>query len=272
MVGRRVLWAFLAALVVGGCATSGGVAGSRAESGFTYPTPLLDRVPEEGREKERKARLDLALAYLELGRVDVALDEIQKARALDRNDPLVPYAWGLAHLALGDRATAEASFRAAEQLAPGDPDILHALGTLLCEAGHHAEGLVRLQRAAANPYYPRRGRSLANTAWCAWRAGDESQAQQMIDLALALQPDDFLVQMRALQWAVRKKQWEVAARHLDRLLRSAPDDPTVWWLAANVAHAKGDRVEEARWTARLRHDAPERLETRRLERGEWEAW
>ncbi|HNQ48200.1 tetratricopeptide repeat protein [Hydrogenophilus thermoluteolus] len=271
MKWRQVVCGVAAAFALAGCASVATPPRAGIAEG-AYPAPLLDQTAERPQDKERKARIDLALAYLELGRVDVALDEIAKARALDASDPLVPYAWGLAHLALGDRATAEKSLEEAQRLAPNDPDILHALGSLRCSAGRFEEGLALLRQAAMNPYYPRRARSLANHAWCAWRAGDESSVQNEIDMALALQPDDFLVQVRALQWAARNRQWAIADRHLERLVQRAPDDPMVWWLAANLAHAKGDRLNEARWAERLRQEAPNRLETRKLERGEWESW
>jgi len=258
------------AVLLAGCAT-GGVLPAARESGET-PMPLLEQTPSEGAAKTLKARLDLALAYLERGRVDVALEELDRARAIDADHPLVFYVSGLAQLALGNTEQALAALQAALARAPNDPDLLFSLGSLLCEREERAQGLPLLMRAAANPYFPRRGRAYANAAWCGWQSGHEKDVPGWLDLALTLQSDDFLVRMRLLQWAVRQKRWDEAALHLARLEQIAPDSPTTWWLAANVAHAKGDNRELARWVDRLRREAPDRLETRQAERGEWERW
>ena len=220
MKWRQVVCGVAAAFALAGCASVATPPRAGIAEG-AYPAPLLDQTAERPQDKERKARIDLALAYLELGRVDVALDEIAKARALDASDPLVPYAWGLAHLALGDRATAEKSLEEAQRLAPNDPDILHALGSLRCTVGRFEEGLALLHQAAMNPYYPRRARSLANHAWCAWRAGDESAVQNEIDMALALQPDDF-VRTSRYEHANRERVMAELAPAVLELARTLP--------------------------------------------------
>ncbi len=267
---NRWVGLFLGVVLLAGCATGGALPPGKG-SGQT-PMPLLEQTPSEGPGKTLKARLDLALAYLERGRVDVALEELDRARAVDADHPLVFYVAGLAQLALGNSEQALAALQAALARAPNDPDLLFSVGSLLCERDERANGLSLLIRAATNPYYPRRGRAYANAAWCAWQSGHEGDVPSWLDLALTLQPDDFLVRMRLLQWAVREKRWDEAARHLAHLEQIAPDSPITWWLAANVAHAKGDRREVARWIERLRREAPDRLETRQAERGAWERW
>lgn len=259
----------LAAGLVAGCATGGGFP---AAGGGSQPMPLLEQTPADPTGRALKARVELALAYLERGRIDVALAELEAARAVDAGHPLIPYAEGLIQLALGNEPAAIGHFQEALTRAPNDPDVLFSLGSLLCQRREFAQGLPLLQRAAEHLYYPRRGRAYANAAWCAWQSDEERQANAWLEAALALQPDDFLVQMRAVQWAVRQRAWEQAARHLVRLGQIAPDSPLYWWLAANVAHAKGDLRERQRWVERLQREAPDRPETRQAERGVWESW
>ncbi len=268
---RAGVTALLSGGILAGCATLAppGAVGPLTAS---YATPLLNSPPASSAEKELKARIALALAYLELGRTDVAMQETQRAAAIAADHPLVHYAWGLTHLALNDLAVAEQSFSRALAMAPNDPDILHAAGSLACERQRWDTGKTWLQQAARNPYYPRRVRSLANLAWCQAQTGDRASADATMETALGLDPNDFLVRRRALELAARAQRWSEAQRHLQALLQLAGDEPQVWWLAANLAHVQGNLAERERWAQRLRSLAPASVEAQRLERGAWEAW
>ncbi|MCX7945444.1 MAG: tetratricopeptide repeat protein [Hydrogenophilus sp.] len=248
-------------LLVGGCATSG----ERAA------LPLLERA-SSGKEGLVQSYVALGLAYLERGRVDVALESVERAAAIDPRHPLVQYGEGLVRLALGNPEEAERAFRTALEGARGDPDLLHAAGSLACEQGRRGEGLQWLQEAAANRLSPRRGRTLANWGWCLAQEGRWREAEEKVEEAVGVAPEDFVVRWRGLALAMRLGEWERAERHLQVLLTLAPDEPLVWWWAANVAQARGDFARAAEWGNRLVREAPDRAETRRWERGEWEQW
>lgn len=98
----------------------------------SYVRPLLERKPERPEEVRAKAHIDLALAYVEIGRVDVALDELRAAAAEAPDYPPLHYAWGVTHMAIGDRVQAESGLKRALAAAPRDPDFNYAYGWFLC--------------------------------------------------------------------------------------------------------------------------------------------
>jgi hypothetical protein len=130
---------------------------------------------------------DLGLAYAIAGDRARALPLLEKAGAEDR-EALVYLAE--IHRDAGRRERAEALYRRALRIAPGDVSALVGLGALVFERGDHA-GAIRLWKdaEARNP-----GLVLARTnlAMAQWRSGDRDGARatlkQVMELSPAFQP------------------------------------------------------------------------------------
>lgn len=128
-----------------------------------------------------RPHLGMACVFEELGWLENALGELERAREIDGRDPAVVFAIGLCHERLGRRGEARAAYRSSidlcprlrngherlaavalrdgrmedaihwqERLArlePGDRDVLLALGSLQLAAGQAAEAVGQFQRA-----------------------------------------------------------------------------------------------------------------------------
>ena len=101
--------------------------------------PSMFRETQAPPAERTQAHLQLAMAYLQQGQTDIALQEIGSVL---QTDPAQATAWHLQGMALqqqGQGEQAERSLRQALQLAPQDAGIQHNLAVLLCERQQRAE-------------------------------------------------------------------------------------------------------------------------------------
>ncbi|WP_141055151.1 tetratricopeptide repeat protein [Tepidiphilus succinatimandens] len=236
----------------------------------SYVRPLLERKPDRPEEVRAKAHIDLALAYIEIGRVDVALDELRAAAAEAPDYPPLHYAWGVTHLAIGDRVQAESGLKRALAAAPRDPDFNYAYGWFLCTGPDPASGLPYIEQVVTNPYYGGKARAYANLAWCQDMTGNREAARRSIQEAIRLEPRNTVVLYQAARLAQRWGEWDKASDYLQRLMREIDPDPAVLWMALNVERKRGDTAAFEQYAKRLRTEFPDSPEAERLQQGAWE--
>jgi tetratricopeptide (TPR) repeat protein len=86
-----------------------------------------------------RTTLELASAYQQGGRFAQALSEYDAVLKLDSNNYAALYNEGLIYAAQGDKATAEARFRATLAISPSDVPAAEALGELLAAEGRYRD-------------------------------------------------------------------------------------------------------------------------------------
>lgn len=127
---HRVVMAgvLLVASILAGCATVPGASGMGAS-----PTsrPMSDVTPATPAETRARVHVDLGMAYFEIGRYDVALDE---ARIALNDVPTYAPAYhllGLAYMLIEEFGPARENFELALRHAPGDPEFNNSYGWFL---------------------------------------------------------------------------------------------------------------------------------------------
>jgi tetratricopeptide (TPR) repeat protein len=185
--------------------------------GEVYLSRLGDA--ERAREElEHATRLaeDLPLAWETLGRAHDAVGEpLSSIKALDRLAQLyakerdvVSEAWTHARIAsqwehVGDDANAHQRLKRAEELLPGDVEILERLAQLATQRGRTEEALGAYERLANLPATdePRRLRAQRELARLYGEAGQLDRARELLALAQTGHADDFdvLAQLALLE-------------------------------------------------------------------------
>jgi len=102
---------------------------------------------------------------------------------------LDPYSFlraGTANERTGDHAGAERAFRRGLELAPGDPEILNALGWTLFQSGRSADAVVEYERALATD--PKHAKAHNNLALALLDLGRLDEAAQHFDASLVIEP------------------------------------------------------------------------------------
>lgn len=237
MPRRLTAWlAVLLASLLTGCASP---EGADARSGWTTES---DEAPASRRAR---LRLDLAAAYYQQAQDAVALDEVKLALA---HDPGYAAAWnlrGLIYLRQKEWVLARESFERALAWAPGDADVAHNLGWLLCQqpqpqwAESERWFMQSLTQARSEPA----AKTWTALGLCQQRAGRLEAAGASLAKALALNPGQPRALWPLAQVLYGQGQWQASWDTLMQLHAQEKASAESLWLAVRAAR----KLDNAAW-------------------------
>lgn len=262
-----MLCAAIATALLAGCATVPGSAGTEPTS---MGRPLADQSPAGEAETRARNHVDLAMAYFELGRFDVALDEAQVAMNNVAGYAPAYHVTGLVYMMLGETAAARANFEQALRAAPGDPDFNNSYGWFLCTQGQEREGLTRLSAAARNPYNRYAARPLTNAGLCHLRLNEMAAAEQQFLRALELDPQSGQAMLQLAEIAYRRGDYDLARNRLVRLHQQMSPTAESVWLGLRTERRLGNREAAASYESQLRGRFSDSPEFQSLMQGKYE--
>ncbi|WP_297366079.1 type IV pilus biogenesis/stability protein PilW [Thauera sp.] len=256
----------VAALALGACASAPGVpAGTSATS-----RPMSDTNPVTPADARARVHVELGMAYFEVGRYDVALDE---ARIALTDSPTYAPAYhllGLAYMYIEEHEAARENFERALREAPGDPDFNNSYGWFLCSRGQEHEGLERLALAARNPYYRHQTRPLTNAGLCQLRLKDDAAAELQFMRAVQADPENAQALYLLADIAYRGGRYELARSHLIRLHQAHGPSAASAWLGLRTERRLGNADAEASYAAQLSSRFAESDEHKSMNQGKFE--
>lgn len=259
-------WAWLmSAVVLTGCAAMPGAG----------PTPSAERPASEmpivnSQQAAAKAHTDLGMAYLQLPRYDIALDEAKLALQFDPSYAPAYHLSALVYLYLDDRPLARQNFERAANLAPGDPEIDNSYGWFLCLEGQYEEAFRRLASAARNPYYRTPTRPLTNSGLCHLRNGDEESARAQLFRAVQADPTNVQAMALLASLSYKRADYEQARRLITQIHQLREPTAETAWLGLRIERQLGNRVGEESYAAQLRSRFPDASETQLLKQGRYD--
>jgi type IV pilus assembly protein PilF len=246
-----------ALLAVAGCATQPGSGGGVTP---TANRPLLDQPPATEAQGRAKVNTELGMAYFEVGRFDVALDEARLALRHDANYAPAFHLMALVFMFIDDTAAARENFLRALREAPNDPDFNNSYGWFLCGTGQEQEGLQRLAVAARNPYYRHATRSYTNAGLCHLRLGADEAAMEQFRRAVMIDGSNAQALYHLSAIAYRRGEFAIARGHLVQLHQQREPTAESVWLGLRTERRLGNREAEDSYAAQLRgrfHNSPE---------------
>lgn len=162
------------------------------------------RVVDFDREGAAKARLNLALSYLNQKKYSQAKLNLDKA--LNFAPHLVDVHSSRAYYfqKLGDFSLADEHYRKAFELAPNNPDVQHNYGSFLCKTGQFQQAKNLIIAAINSPNYAHASRSYANLAYCNIESGHFFNALHYLVLAHKYEPStgEFLLMIAGLNYGL----------------------------------------------------------------------
>lgn len=240
------LAAAAAAVFAAACATvPGAVGGGQA-------VPPVSEMPVTGATANAKVHVDLGMAYFEIGRYAVALDEARTAVGFDGNYAPSYHLMGLVYMYIDDMPAARENFLRALALAPHDPEINTSYGWFECVNGEDREGLQRLATAARNPYFRKPARAYTSAALCHLRKGDDAAAEPELRRAAQIDPANRQAVFLLAGIAYRRGAFELANNYLVQLHQQGEPTAASAWLGLRTARRLGNRDVEASYAAQLR--------------------
>ena len=257
----------LAAALAAGCATA---PGTRGTGDPAVSRPMSDISPSTPAETRARVHVDLGMAYFEIGRNDVALDEARIA--LNDSPGYAPayHLLGLAYMMIEENGLARQNFELALRNAPGDPEFNNSYGWFLCTQGEEARGLERLAQAARNPYYRHATRPYTNAGLCHLRLGDLAAAETQFLAAVQAEPSNNQALYQLADIAYRGGRYDLASAFLIRLHRQSNPTAASAWLGLRTERRLGNRDAEASYAAQLESRFGSSEEYQKMTQGKYE--
>ncbi len=255
-------FALVGAVLLGGCAatsTAGGGGGGVAATGS-----------ESSAAKRAQIRLELAEGYYQRGQLDVALSETNKALA-EKSDFAPAYTMqALIYMAMNNPGKADASYREALRIAPGNPDTLHNYGWFLCQQKRYAESFAQFEKALAIPDYRYPVRTYLALGVCQYRAGKWTAAEQTLRKGFALDPANPALGTNLAVVLDRLGKYNDALFYIARVNSGQYASAQSLWVGILIARRAGNPDDTAQWTNQLEQKFPDSTEAIAAQQGRFD--
>ncbi|MES9858764.1 MAG: type IV pilus biogenesis/stability protein PilW [Sedimenticola sp.] len=204
--------------------------------------------------------VQLAVGYMQDGRLDVALKKIRRALKVEPSNVEAHNIIALLYDRLNEPGLAERHFKQGLSLQPRHSYMLNAYGTFLCRKGRYEEADKKFQQALKNPLYKTPEVALTNAGICAGRKPDLAQAERYLRQALERDPKlpTALIQMARVSFD--KSEYLSARAYLQRYLGVAKHTASTLWLGIQTERKLGDRNAVSSYTLLLRNNFPDSQE------------
>lgn len=217
-------------------------------------------------QKAAKINTQLGLVYLQEGRMNRALTQLQKALQQDPDLAEAHDAIAVVYEQLGEVRLAEQHFRRALDINPNDSPAQNNYGQLLCRAGRYREAERHFIAAAKNPLYKRAAMAYTNAALCLPKNAPSGKQVRYLKAALARSPlyPPALLEMARLKH--RQGDNAAALKFIERYKTAAGVNPQMLLLGVKIARALSDTVAEMHYASLLQTRYPKSPQTTELQK------
>ena len=210
-----------------------------------------------------RAHTDLGAAYLQQNKFEIALNEFAEAIQIDPNYALAYNGMGLVQAALGEDTKADANYKKAIELQPGNSESHNNYGSFLCSRKRYDESIGHFLTAVKNPLYGTPNLAYANAGICSARKGDNKNAEIYLNKALQIQPLTHSAAIQLAEIQFNRGDATSAQKTLQNALITNPVAETLW-LGIKIARALGDKDSASSYALQLRQQYPNSEQTRLL--------
>jgi len=260
---KKIIFALLGGILLSGCVSNG-------PSDTPMAQPLAQQIPGNDVRKRASIHTELGFAYYEQKNMVAALDEARLSLSIDSSYALAYNLLGLIYLELKEIPQGEEAFQRALSLAPGDPDISNNYGWFLCETNRYTKAMSYFDVAMKNPLYSAPALTMNNAAQCASKNGDDAKAEELLQKATRLDPNNTRGVLFLADLYYRMGRYGEARLKLMDFHRKSDMTAASAWLGLRIARKTGERLEEARYLSQMRQRFPDSNEMVLLNQGRFE--
>ncbi len=252
----RLLALVVLAMLVAACASGGTRSSTRAA------TPSN---PDDPKTKAAALYTDLGQKYMAQGKLEIALENLNKALAADPKHTDAHTVIGLLYERIQNNAKAEEHYRRAAQLKPKSGNENNNYGAFLCKLGRYDEAASHFETAVADPFYQTPVVALTNAGTCAIKGGKFDAAERDLRAALERGPDnpEALFQMASVLY--RKEDFFRARAFIQRYESIGQQSAESLLLGRNIELRLGNAGAAVEYTKRLRERFPDSEQARSLD-------
>lgn len=221
---------------------------------------------EQKQEKYKiaESNVRLGIGYLQQGRVEAALEKLQKAVNVAPDYPEAQSSIALVYQQLGEYDKARDHYETALELKPDSGIIHNNFATLLCSLGKPLEAEQHFLTAIKSRGYKTPAQALENLGACMLQVPDLEKAEKYLRQALQLNPKlpGALLQMARV--SLEKERHMSGRAYLQRYQEVAEMNPESLWLGIQIEKKLGYENAVREYETQLRRKFPDSNETRLL--------
>jgi type IV pilus assembly protein PilF len=251
---KALLRAFALALAasLAACQTSGGGPNLKKDSA------------ESERTEAARVHTELGQKYMQQGKLEIALQNLNKALAYDGNYADAHTVIAVLYERIGDQKQAEEHYRRAAQIKSKGGNELNNYGTFLCKIGRYDEAAGYFDRAIADPFYKTPDVALTNAGTCLLKSGRKEQAEASLRKALELAPNNAEALFQLAEVLYEKGEYFKARAFMQRFEAVGQARPESLMLGRNIELRLGNAGAASDYTRRLLQSFPESQQAREL--------
>jgi len=210
--------------------------------------------------------VQLGQHYLELGKYDVAREDLEKALKFDPKSVDAHTVLATLYDRVGDRTTAEQHYREAADLAPAAGATNNNYALYLCKLGKFEQAQKRFDVAKADGFYKDRDIIYLNSGTCLLLAnGPKEVAEADFRRALEINPKNGQALYQLASVLYEKNDYFKARAFIQRFDALGEPSPDALLLARNIEVKLGNNDAARDYTQRLRDQFPDATQTRSLD-------
>jgi type IV pilus assembly protein PilF len=234
--------------------------------------PKSDATVSESKEEKKKdaARIyvELGQRYMEQGKLDYAMENLNKALDRDPNYVDAHTVIGVLYERIGNAKAAEEHYAKAVQLAPKSGDANNNYGQFLCATGRAAQSEQYFAAAMADPFYKTPDILYGNAGSCLMKGGSAHIDEAIVDFRKALEanPKNGIALFQMADALYQKNDFFRARAFIQRFEALARPDPAALLLARNIEVKLGHPDAARDYAQRLREQFPESEQVRVLDK------
>ncbi len=226
-------------------------------------------VQEREREEKRNFRIAdtnmrLGLGYLQQGRVQAALEKLQKALAAKPDYPEAHSTIALVYGQLAKNEKAEKHYLRALELSPKEGSVQNNYAVFLCGIGKPVDAEAYFLRAIKSRNYRTPAQALENLGVCSMQTPDQEKAEIYLRKALQIDPRLPRALLQMAQISVEKKRAMSGRAYLQRYQEVATLGADGLWLGIQVETQLGDMEAVRDYENRLYRHFPDSRELQLL--------
>jgi type IV pilus assembly protein PilF len=222
--------------------------------------------PEETKKHAADVWVQLGQHYLELGKYDIAKEDLLKALKFDPKSVDAHTVLATLYDRVGDRTSAEEQYRIAAELAPTAGATNNNYGLYLCKLGRFDQAQKRFDIAKADGFYNARDVIYLNAGTCTLLAkGSADVAEADFRRAVEINPNNSQALFQLASVLYDKGDFFKARAYVQRFDALGQPNPDALLLARNIEVKLGNAGAASDYAKRLREQFPDSTQAHSLE-------
>lgn len=243
----KPLLALACAVVLGGCVATGGTSGRSSST-----------------KDAAKANVQLGVAYMQQGQLALAKEKLERAAKQDPRGAEVHTALAYLNERLDRPAEADAEYRLALKLSPGNSEVANNFAVFLCRTGKVDDALKQFESATRDRLYTTPWAAYTNAGVCLRSVGRGGEAVALLQQALSIRPNYTPAVYELADLQLELGSPGVAGQVIDRYLALGLIAPDVLLLGIRAAMAREERQTALALARRLKREFPDSAEMRQV--------